>query len=79
MWAGLWVGIYGENHRFYLKILVHDWIRTNDLFRVTDVKLRHFNLQDPGGSLIPCKHIRHRGPTYCKTYHVCGHWGRSLA
>jgi hypothetical protein len=22
MWAGLWVGIYGENHRIYLKIMV---------------------------------------------------------
>jgi hypothetical protein len=22
----------------------HDWIRTSDLFRVKDVKLRHFNV-----------------------------------
>jgi len=46
----------------------HDWIRTSDLFRVKDVKLRHFNLQDHGGSLSPCKHIKRREPTYCKTY-----------
>jgi len=49
----------------------HDWIRTSDLFRVKNVKLRHFNLQDPGGSLSPCKYTKHRETTYRKTYHCC--------
>lgn len=46
-------------------------IRVRQATGVKDVKVWQFNnLEDPGGSLSPCKHIRGPEPTYRKAYRV---------
>jgi hypothetical protein len=45
--------------------------RTDDLFHAIKPKVSIFNnLQDPGGSLSPCKHVKPQEPTYRKAYRV---------